>query len=78
MENSTVMKLNPKNKNPRHTKVPKSTNQSQPDFHDQSLNFDQINKYTVPTRSLKPRKRSLCKKADFRRVPKNRVFYGGF
>ena len=45
MENSTVIKFLLKNENPGHTRVPKSTNQSQPDFHDQNLNFGQINKY---------------------------------
>ena len=51
MENSTVIKFLPKNENPRHTRVPKSTNQSQLDFYDQNLNFGQINKYIKWTKT---------------------------
>ncbi|KAI9558422.1 hypothetical protein GHT06_015204 [Daphnia sinensis] len=40
MENSTVAKFHPKNENSRHRRVPKFTNQSQPDLSDQNLNFD--------------------------------------
>ncbi len=45
IENQIVRKFHPKNENPRNKRVPKSTNQSQPDFHDQNVNFDRIKIY---------------------------------
>ncbi|KAI9562489.1 hypothetical protein GHT06_009926 [Daphnia sinensis] len=50
MENSTVEKFHPKNENSRHRRVPKFTNQSQPELQDRNLNFDEKNTYTKLTK----------------------------
>ncbi|KZS16037.1 Uncharacterized protein APZ42_018294 [Daphnia magna] len=44
MENRTVGKFHPKIENSRHRRVPKFTNQSQPDLYDRNLNYDQTKK----------------------------------